>query len=246
MKLFRADLHIHTVLSPCGDLEMSPANIVSEAYRKGIKIIGITDHNTTRHCRLITKMAAGKGIFVMQGAEITTKEEVHCLAFFENTDALERFQEFLDANLPDIPNNPAIFGYQVQVDENEIVVYEEKKLLTNAISKSIGEVEVFIHSLNGLFIPAHINRQKNSIYSQLGFLPENLKADALEVSRSITPEHFAVNHPEICHFSLIRSSDAHYPEDIGAAYTLFSIEEPSFSEIGLALHVLNGRKVITG
>jgi 3',5'-nucleoside bisphosphate phosphatase len=82
MKTFRADLHIHTVLSPCGDLDMSPGNIVSEAVNKGLDIIGITDHNTTRHCNLIKRMAEEKGIFVMQGAEITTKEEVHCLAFF--------------------------------------------------------------------------------------------------------------------------------------------------------------------
>ena len=90
--------------------------------KKGLDIIGITDHNTTRHCALISRLAAEKGIFVMQGAEVTTKEEVHCLAFFENTDALNKFQEFLDDNLPDIMNDPEIFGYQVQVDENEMII----------------------------------------------------------------------------------------------------------------------------
>ena len=190
MKSFRADLHIHTVLSPCGDLEMSPVNIVSEAALKGLDIIGITDHNTTRHCELITRFASRKGIFVMQGAEVTTKEEVHCLAFFENTDALLKFQVFLDENLPEVKNNPEIFGYQVQVDENDNVVYEEKKLLINAISKSFEETETFIHSLNGLFIPAHLNRSKNSIYSQLGFLPDKLNADAVEISRATTVEQF--------------------------------------------------------
>jgi len=92
MNTYRADLHIHSLLSPCGDLEMSPANIVSEASKMGIDIIGITDHNTTRHCNLISRLAADKGIFVMQGAEITTREEVHCLVFFENTDTLDLLQ----------------------------------------------------------------------------------------------------------------------------------------------------------
>ncbi|HSN49606.1 MAG TPA: PHP domain-containing protein, partial [Bacteroidales bacterium] len=105
MKFLRADLHIHTVLSPCGDLDMSPVNIVSEAAIRGLDIIGITDHNTTRHCELIKKLASEKGIYVMQGAEITTKEEVHCLVFFENTDELIELQEFLDRNLPDILND---------------------------------------------------------------------------------------------------------------------------------------------
>jgi hypothetical protein len=245
MKIFRADLHIHTVLSPCGDLDMSPSNIISEAVLKGIDIIGITDHNTTRHCRLISRLAAEKGIFVMQGAEVTTKEEVHCLAFFENSDTLNLFQEFLDANLPDILNEPAIFGYQVQVDENDIILYEEKKLLINALSKSIKEVEDFVHSLAGIFIPAHIDRKKNSIYSQLGFLPENMKADALEVSRASLPGHFSDDHPEIKKFPLIRSSDAHYPGIIGTAITFFHINERSFSEIRLALKGIDGRKMTT-
>lgn len=245
MKIFRADLHIHTVLSPCGDLDMSPANIISEASGKGIDIIGITDHNTTRHCKLISRLAAEKGIFVMQGAEVTTKEEVHCLAFFENSDTLDIFQDFLDDNLPDILNNPSIFGHQVQVDENEIIIYEEKKLLLNAISKNINEIEAFVHSLNGIFIPAHIDRMKNSIYSQLGFLPGNLNADALEVSKATTPEKFSAVHPEINRFSLVRSSDSHYPASIGSATTSFHLKNPSFSEIKLALSGTDGRKVTT-
>ena len=223
---------------------MSPANIVSEAARKGLDIIGITDHNTTLHCSLVARLAQKMGIFVMQGAEVTTKEEVHCLAFFENIDAINTFQEFLDDNLPDISNNPSIFGYQIQVDENEIIVHEEKKLLTNAISKSIGEVEVLVHSLNGLFIPAHIDRKKNSLYSQLGLLPEDLKAEALEISGVSSADEFLEEHHEIEKFPLIRCSDAHFPDQIGTAYTDFFIEMASFQEIRMALRGVNGRKIV--
>ncbi len=194
---------------------MSPANIIDEAVKKGLDIIGITDHNTTLHCNLVRRLAKKKGIFVMQGAEITTKEEVHCLAFFENTDALDIFQKFLDDNLPDIMNDPLRFGHQVQVDEKDKIIYSERRLLINAISKSFEEIETFVHSLNGLFIPAHIDRMKNSIYSQLGFLPGNMYADALEVSGASSIKHFADDHPEIKKFPLVRSSDAHYPVNIG-------------------------------
>jgi PHP family Zn ribbon phosphoesterase len=244
MKFFRADLHIHTVLSPCGDLEMSPVNIVSEAVLKGLDIIGITDHNTTRHCGLITSLAAEKGIFVMQGAEVTTKEEVHCLTFFENSNALTIFQEFLDGNLPEVINDPVVFGYQLQVDEDENVVYEENKLLINAISKSFEETEAFVHSLGGLFIPAHLNRPKNSIYSQLGFLPDKLDADAAEISKATTAGQFIAVHPEVKGLTIIKNSDAHCPEDIGSAFTLFYIMEASFKEIKQALKKENGRKTI--
>ncbi len=245
MKIFRADLHIHTLLSPCGDLSMSPANIISEAVNRGIDIIGITDHNTTRHCPLISRLAGSHGIFTLMGAEVTTKEEVHCLAFFENTDTLTLFQEFLDRNLPDVKNDPLIFGDQVEVDEDENIVYVEEKLLINAINVSLEELEAFVHGNDGIFIPAHIDRLRNSIYSQLGFLPPDLKADALEVSRRSTPAKFAAEHPEVTGYNLITDSDAHLPGHIGAVTNHFYLEEASFAEIKMALQKKNNRRIIS-
>lgn len=243
MKKYRADLHIHTVLSPCGDLTMSPANIISEAVRKGIDIIGITDHNSTRHCRLLSKLAASKGIFTMMGAEVTTKEEVHCLTFFENTDTLGIFQEFLDERLPEIKNVPEIFGDQVEVDENEIIIYTEERLLTNATDVSLEELEGIVHKLGGIFIPAHIDRMKNGIYGQLGLFPEGLKADALEVSRLIPRKAFEEKHKEIASYKLITNSDSHLPEHIGRALTIFYLEKPSFNEILMAMNDKEGRRI---
>jgi PHP family Zn ribbon phosphoesterase len=163
--------------------------------------------------------------------------------FTENSDTLKILQQFLDANLPDIRNDPFYFGDQLQVDENEDIIYTENKLLTNAISKSFEEIETFVHSNNGLFIPAHIDRMKNSIYSQLGFLPENMRADAIEISRRTTFEKFEKIHPEIGNYTVITNSDAHMPGQIGTAISNFHLEEPSFSEIKMALRGLNGRKV---
>jgi PHP family Zn ribbon phosphoesterase len=244
MKQYRADLHIHTVLSPCGDLRMSPATIVGEALKKDLDIIGITDHNATRHCSLVSRLAEKEGIVTITGAEVTTKEEVHCLVFFENTDTLELFGRFLDENLPDIRNNADLFGDQVEVDEYENIVYTEEKLLTNAINVSLEELEIYVHSHGGLFIPAHIDRMKNSIYSQLGFLPENIRADALEISARSDISGFRTKHPEVGPFTLVTNSDAHYPEDIGKKTTLFSMEKPTFDEIRMALGHIGERRVI--
>lgn len=244
MKIHRADLHIHTLLSPCGDLSMSPVNIVSAAVEKGLEIIGITDHNSTRQSGLVKKIAGEKGIFVLQGAEVTTREEVHCLAFFENQDILKAFQEYLDANLPDMRNDPLIFGDQVVVDENEDIIYIEEKLLVNATTVSIEELEKYVRENDGIFIPAHIDRMKNSIYSQLGFIPADLKADALEVSRRSTPEKFAGLRPEITRFNIVTNSDAHFPQHIGMVWNNLQIEKISFEEIKMALAGLEGRKIV--
>ncbi|MDO9040600.1 MAG: PHP domain-containing protein, partial [Bacteroidota bacterium] len=91
MKSFRTDLHIHTVLSPCGDLEMSPARIVSLAKKRGLDIIGITDHNSTKQCELVRELGKRLGLKVIRGCEMTSREEVHCLGFFEDFDAMNEF-----------------------------------------------------------------------------------------------------------------------------------------------------------
>ncbi|MFN8241922.1 MAG: PHP-associated domain-containing protein [Bacteroidales bacterium] len=244
MRLYRADLHIHTVLSPCGDLCMSPVNIIDEAVRARLDIIGITDHNTTRHCRVVSRLAEKAGIHVMKGAEITTREEIHCLTFFESFDTLDRFQTFIDEHLPDIENVPAIFGDQVQVDENDVIIYTERKLLHNALDIPIEDLEQFVHSLGGLFIPAHVDRQKNSIYSQLGLYPEGLNADAVEISRRTRPDDFLMKHPELQELTIVRNSDAHLHDQIGKAATGFELERASFDEIRQAMRSENGRKVV--
>ena len=40
------DFHIHSALSPCGDADMTPNNIVGMASIKGLDAIAVSDHNT--------------------------------------------------------------------------------------------------------------------------------------------------------------------------------------------------------
>jgi PHP family Zn ribbon phosphoesterase len=244
MKEFSADLHIHTVLSPCGSLEMSPRNIVRKALEEKLDIIGITDHNSTRQCREVCREAIKAGITVYTGVEVTTKEEVHCLAFFETFDILEAFQAYLDRYLPDIINNPELFGYQVVVDEEENISYEEPKLLISAISQNIDQVEAEVHRLGGLFIPAHINRQKFSLTSQLGFVPPDLIADAFELSKHTSVEDFLKQFPYMRGRTFIRNSDAHQQEAIGSIHTWLRMEHTGFDEFRKALQGKEGREVI--
>lgn len=244
MNTYRADLHIHTVLSPCGDLEMSPANIITKAREKGLDIIGITDHNTTRHCKLIRKLAAQEGIFVLMGAEVTTREEVHCLTFFENDDQLSEFQVYLEKHLPPIPNNIEKFGYQVVVDEDEQIIDEIEYLLISALDQSIEQVEQKVHSLGGIFIPAHIDRPSYSIISQLGFIPADLLIDGIEISANCKIQTVIPFLGKQHERTIIRNSDAHYVENIGKAFSAYEMQHRTFNEIILALHGKLGRKVI--
>lgn len=244
MNTYRADLHMHTILSPCGDLQMSPQNIITEAAKKGMDIIGITDHNSTRQAKLVRELGIKQGIFVLCGAEITTKEEAHVLAFMPDDEKLAILQSFLDENLPDIPNDENQFGYQVCVDEREDIVFQEDRLLISGIQQSVDVIEKFVHHFGGIFIPAHINRPRYSIISQLGFVSSDLDIDALELSRHITKDDFLQQNHALKDYAFIRSSDAHFVADVGTIYTKFVLEKRSFDEIKLALHSKKGRHII--
>ncbi len=245
MKLFKADLHTHTVLSPCGDIDMTPAFLVSKAKEKEYDIVGITDHNSTLQAREIKKSLNNELPLILCGAEITTSEEVHCLAFVDGEENLDALQSYLEEHLPKIPNNVDFFGYQLLVDAQENVIKEEEYLLISAINQTVNQVADFVHSLGGIFIPAHIDKKQNSIISQLGFVPFDLEFEALEFSKKCDIDTFISQNKYISKLntSYIRSSDAHYPADYLGCHTSFYMEELSFDEIKKALKREDGRYV---
>lgn len=242
MKEFRTDLHIHTVLSPCGDLEMSPGNIVSLAVERGLDIIGITDHNSTKQCELVWKLGQRSGLTVIPGCEITSREEVHCLGLFEDFDALRIFQAYLDRHLTIIPNKPVLFGYQLVVDEHDNIQEEIENYLGSSLNVSIEDIEKKVHELSGIFIPAHIDRPRNSLFSQLGFFPPELQVDALQISKLASEKTVREKYQISPEITLVKFSDAHYPVDLGKTATVFELEEPKFAEIRKAIHGREGRK----
>ena len=210
---------------------MSPQNIVDTALSRGLQVIGIADHNSTRQAPLVKKIGEKQGLFVLCGCEVTSKEEAHCLAFFKDDAALEEFQKFLDARLPDIPNDTNKFGYQVVVDEDEDIVYEEPRLLLSALDASLDELYDEVHRLGGIFIPAHIDKPSTSLMSQLGFVPPDIKADGMEVSKHITPEKFIKRFAYLKKFKFIQCSDAHFLDAIGETTTEIELSELSFEAI---------------
>ena len=245
MKNYRVDLHIHTVLSPCASLKMSPDVIIKRALEQKLDIIGIADHNSTKQCEVIRQMGNEVGLTVLCGAEINTKEEVHCLVFFENGDKLNVFQHYLDAHLPVVKNKPELFGDQVWVDRDNNILGEEERLLIVSLDVSIDEVSKKVAELDGLFIPAHVDKPRNSVTSQLGFLPAFLHVSGLELSANANHREFESKHPWIKDYPIIVNSDAHVPEQIGSSYTVMQLQEPSFNEVKMALKNETGRRIIS-
>jgi PHP family Zn ribbon phosphoesterase len=241
---FNADMHIHSVLSPCGDLEMSPSAIVATARERGLDIIGLTDHNSTLNAAVTRRLGEKAGLCVMMGAEVTTKEEVHCLCFMPTEEKLAAFQSYLDAHVIFFENDVDKFGYQLVVDEEENVLDEVPHLLINALDLPMLELQQEVYRMGGIFIPAHIDRPTFSLSSQLGFVPSGLRFHAMELSYYCKRDgyKFLDNCPWFSDFNFIQSSDAHYVEDIGKIHSV--LEMPSFSFDNFKDALRQGEQVI--
>lgn len=242
-KLYRADLHIHTCLSPCGDLKMTPQKIINQVLKNNIDIIAICDHNTAENVPALIKAAEGKNVLVIPGMEICTREEIHILALFENLETVFEMQAKVYEKLHG-KNDPDVFGLQVIGNEFDEVLGFNDKLLISAVDLPVEEIVNRVHKLDGLAIASHIDRESYSVIGQLGFIPENLKFNALEISPKMEVDEARDKFPRYKDIAFIRNSDAHFIEDIGKCFTEFQITEPTFNEIKLALKNEDGRKIL--
>lgn len=243
LKEYRGDLHIHSCLSPCGEKDMTPKNIIESAKNRGLNLIGISDHNSCENVSAVLKMGEKLGIKVLGGVEITTEEEVHILGFFDNISQVLKIQEIIYQNL-DGENDKDLFGEQLIVNEDDKVVGENKKLLISATKLKLNSVINLIQSYGGISIASHIDRQTFSIISQLGFIPEDLKLDAVEVSPNYKPQTTAPKgHPKLQNLPIVSFSDAHKLEDIGKCVTTFFVDDVTINELKGALNY--GRFIIT-
>jgi PHP family Zn ribbon phosphoesterase len=240
---YRGDLHVHTCLSPCGDLSMLPRSIIMVAKEKGLDIIGICDHNSTANVMAVKRAGEKAGVAVIGGIEIATQEEVHIMALFEEEDALKQIQTIVYEHLPGV-NDAEAFGEQVVVDENDEVLELNERLLISATTLLLNQVVDIVHGLGGIAIASHVDREAFSIIGQLGFIPEGLPLDGLEVSARISVSEAKENFPQVKEYPLVSFSDAHYLEDIGKQTTSFLLEAPSVPELAKALRGIEGRAIL--
>ena len=242
MKAYKADLHIHSCLSPCADLDMSPKAIVEKSLELGLDIIAVCDHNSAENVMAAMKSGSQHGLTVFPGMEINSREEAHVLGLFEGPDEAILMQEIVYANLKGI-NSPEVFGDQVVVNEKDEVEGFNDKMLIGAIELGLYEIVTEIHRLGGLVIASHIDRASFSIVSQLGFIPQDLELDALEISRAFEGKMNEEVFSGSVDLPRVTFSDAHFIDDIGKAYTSFFLDNPGFREIRMALRGESGRGV---
>ncbi len=213
MKLFY-DLHLHSCLSPCGDNEMTPYNLVNMAKVLGFDIIALTDHNSTKNCRAAVEAGKKAGLTVVPGMELCTSEEIHVVCLFKTVEGAESFGSFVRENIPEIKNRPHIFGEQFVMDSEDTVLESEELLLTAASFLSVDAVPGAVKKFGGVCFPAHIDRSSYSIISALGAFPEELCVSCFELTPDADEAVFFEKYPVTKHKLLLRNSDAHYLENM--------------------------------
>jgi PHP family Zn ribbon phosphoesterase len=245
LRRYRADLHVHTCLSPCGDLQMSPQKITARLLKEGVDIVAICDHNSAENVHAVARAAEAKRVAVLPGMEVCTREEAHVLAIFENEESAFSLQSLVYRHLSG-KNDPDVFGLQVVANELDEVVRLEDRLLIGAVDLPIDQIVREIHRLRGLAIASHIDKESYSVIGQLGFIPSTLEFDALELSSHIDEKQAHERFSDYQSMIFIRNSDAHFLDDVGKNTSEYLLGEPTFKEIAKALVKEDGRTVYSG
>jgi PHP family Zn ribbon phosphoesterase len=241
LKPFHADLHMHTCLSPCAEIDMTPREIVSAALNKELNIIAITDHNSAENVEATKRAARGTGLEVLAGMEVTSSEEVHILALFESAEHARALQDIVQENLPSGENDERLYGHQIIVNEHNEVTGFNRRLLIAATNLGVREIVDRIRSLGGISIASHVDKEAFSVLSQLGFIPDDLRFDALELSSKMRRNDAEAVFKGLKGFPWVSFSDAHYIRDIGRRVTTFTLREATFQEMKKALSRTDGR-----
>ena len=223
MKLFY-DLHLHSCLSPCGDNDMSPYNLVNMAKLLGYDIIALTDHNSAENCASAVKTGEEIGLTVVPGMELCTSEEIHNVCLFPTVEKAMEFSRFIKTTMPPVKNKEEIFGEQLIMDTQDGILGKEEILLTLASSVSIDELPDLVKEYAGVCYPAHIDRESYSVISALGDFPSTLKVGAFELTPTADESKWRESYPALKDKLLIRSSDAHYLQNMREAE--FTVELP--------------------
>lgn len=230
MQSIAYDFHIHTSLSPCGDIDMTPNNIVNMSILKGLDAIAITDHNCCENAKAVMDCAKGTNLIVIPGMEVETSEEVHMVCLFKSIDDAYEFNDFIKNHLPVIKNKEEIFGQQILMDKNDEIVGIKENLLSIATGLYINDIYKKIKNAGGVCFPSHIDKQSYSIISNLGFIPPELKFKSVEIKIKENAQQMITNH-NLSGYKILHNSDAHYLGHISERENFIHIEKKDIENI---------------
>ncbi len=217
MTKYRYDLHIHSTLSPCGDDDMTPVNIVATASVLGLDIIAIADHNAIKNVEAAMEVGEALGVTVVPAFELQTNEDIHLLCLFPDFDRLLAFHKKI--NFTELKNREDVFGKQLVVNSDDEVVEVEQSLLLACAEISESEAYHLARRYGGVCVPAHIDRDGFGMLAMLGGIPPYYKA--VEVSCD------GKGLPDTTGYFVLHDSDAHTLVSIGKGEHFLELSAPT-------------------
>ena len=218
------DFHLHSCLSPCGDEDMTPNNIVGMAKLLGLDIIALTDHNCCKNCEAVMALGREAGLCVVPGMELSTSEDIHVVCLFPDLEKAMAFSDYVRSHTMNIKNRPEIYGRQLIENCEDEIIGEEEDLLIMASEISIESAFDIVKSFGGFAYPAHIDRDSYSITSVLGDLTPECNHGFAGISYDADVEQLKALY-SLDGVELIQSSDAHYLENMKEAANTIELEK---------------------
>jgi ABC-type lipoprotein export system ATPase subunit len=238
---WKFDFHNHTPASSDFDAAeintLQPRDWLLAYMRQGIDCVAVTDHNCsdwieklqTALAQLNHEQPEGfRPLVLFPGLEITTAESLHLLAVFDCKETKAKLDGLLVGKLklsnPDKPNAERLF------------------------SESFSSIINHIHSLNGLAIAAHAEKDKGLLQGQMdgqgSFKPMQSdrlladvlpKLDAIEF-QTLNNDCYRFFKDRISDKAVISGSDwPHNSANAGARFCWVKMSEPNFDGLRLAL-----------
>lgn len=240
---FEADLHVHTLLSPCGEVEMVPSLIVAAAQAAGLDLMAVADHNSCENAGAVIRAAEGSGLRILPGLEAQSVEGVHLLCLFDELDAALTMQKAVYESLPEPPGAHRLYKEQMVVDEHDEFAGYCERPISMPTSLEIIEIWRLVEQIGGMVVPSHIDRMGTGMCGVLGMMPESPVFEAVEITANISVQEARAKYLRGMDCAVLHNSDAHWLSAIGQNRTVFHLERRSVSEIRLACRREGGRRV---
>ncbi len=207
------DLHIHTVLSACADILMTPNNLWNMATLKGLDFLGFVDHNCAKQLPMLAQIGESYQAKQVFGLELSLVSGIHVLCYFEEMKDALTFSNWIESYLDITPYSTQQLGEQILTDMEDFTAETVPYYLNQPLKLSLQTIKEALKPTNHLFVLAHWNR-----YLALG-------KEVLQSGLFDAVEWTDFKHPckELSPVPILFNSDAHDLTNISEKHPLNTI-----------------------
>ena len=195
---------MHSILSPCADELMTPNNICNMAMLKGLDLIAITDHNSTKQLKTFRQLQESFDFVIIPGVEVSVQEGFDVLCYFRNFQDAIAFDSFLASHL---------CGEWGSYTKDHHVIKDIFDLTFDVVDTPLTETNISYSELvnevrkyDGLLVPAHINRPSCTPLNSFNL--DEMEFDAIEIA-PYGKEDFIKANPTVKKYMMFHNSDSH-------------------------------------